>query len=182
MLNSDNEVNDFEPRSFCFKHSSDRGKGFQKRSINMVNFFDWTGILFVFMCAWVCVLLNVSIYVCVYAVAHTYIDTYICAYNGIDIYIYTHICAVCCWEGVKQRKRAWEEKSGWEGRVRKELLPSEWFLFLLVQPNFPIAKSLFDVNTKCLFCGEFYWVIMMVKIKNHHHIYNTAALGPPLTH
>ena len=29
------------------------------------------------------------------------------------------------------------------------------FFFLLVIPNFMIAKYLLDVNMKCLFCGEF---------------------------
>ena len=38
-------------------------------------------------------------------------------------------------------------------------------IFLSIQPNFLIAKGLFDLNMKCLFRGEFYWVVMMMMIK-----------------
>ena len=46
-----------------------------------------------------------------------------------------------------------------------ELLQLDGFLFLLVLLNFLIAKSLFGMNIKCLFCGEFYWMMMVIKIK-----------------
>ena len=53
-----------------------------------------------------------------------------------------------------------------EKEIGKELLQSGWLLFLLILPIFLIAKGLFDVNMKCLFRDEFYWVIMMMfKIK-----------------
>ena len=54
----------------------------------------------------------------------------------------------------------WDKEREYEkGRVDEEgvgngLFPSEWFLFVLVQPNFLIAKGLLDVNMKCLFFGK----------------------------
>ena len=40
--------------------------------------------------------------------------------------------------------------------MENRLFQSELFLFLLILPNFLIAKGLFDVNMKCLFSGEFF--------------------------
>ena len=80
----------------------------------------------------------------------------------MHLYICTHISAVCGWEELRRRKRVWEGKCGWEKGVGKGLLQSEWFLFLLILFNFMTAKCLFDVNMKCLFCGEFCWVMMMM--------------------
>ena len=89
---------------------------------------------------------------------------YISIYTGIHLYLYTHNYAVCCWEGVRQRKEYEKRKVG-EEWVGNGLLQSEWFHFLIILPNFMIAKGLFDGIMKCLFYREFCWVMMMIKIK-----------------
>ena len=102
------------------------------------------------LCAFEC------LYVCVYIVARAYIYTYIWAYNSMHVYIYTHISA------------GWGKGRGCEkGRVCKEwgkncFNQNDFFLLILLL--FLIAKGLFDVNMKCLFCGKFYWM-MMIKFK-----------------
>ena len=40
---------------------------------------------------------------------------YVSVYTGLLLYIYTHISALCCWEGLRRRKRMREEKRGEEG-------------------------------------------------------------------
>ena len=69
----------------CFKlYAFIRVKGFQKRSINMVNFLFEGGF-----CLCICVPKFVSFWmlVCLSAVARIYIYMYICACSGMDLYI-----------------------------------------------------------------------------------------------
>ena len=89
---------------------------------------------------------------------HIYIWWCLYRDTSLHIYICTHIPAVGWWKGVRRRKRVRERKSG---RGRGNGMLQLEFLFL---SNFMIAKGLFDVNMKCLFCGEFCWVMIM-KIK-----------------
>ena len=96
-----------------------------------------------------------NFFVCVCAVLHThthththkhiykYIYTYISAYNSVNLYVYIYIFLLL--GGVRERNLEWVG-------VGKELLQSEWFLFLLIPSIFLVAKGLIDVNMKyCLF-------------------------------
>ena len=55
-----------------------------------------------------------SMFAYVLSLAHTYIRIF--AHTmGMHLYIFTDISAVCCEEGLRQRKRVWEEKREREG-------------------------------------------------------------------
>ena len=124
-----------------------------------------------------------------YCSGHTYINIF--AYILTCIFTYIHIFLLSVVGKGWNEGREWEKGRVDEERVGNGLLQSEWFflilsiedlqhktqktdislsfewfLFLLILPNFMIAKGLFNVNMKSLFCGEFCWVmIMMIKIK-----------------
>ena len=80
--------------------------------------------------------------------------------------LYIYISAVCLLgrsetkEERVRRGRVGDEGGGkWIVAIR---MISSLFLIL---PNFMIVNGLFDVNMKCLFCGEFCWVMMIIEIK-----------------
>ena len=135
----------------CNQQSLDRVKIFKKKPINMANFLFEKWGLFVcvpkFVCYWtlvclcMCSCLHIHMYVCVFLLAYIF---------------YIFISAVCWWERVKQRKR--EEKSRWG---RRKWIVENFFFFLTLW----LLKVYFDLNMKSLFCGEFCWVMMMIKIK-----------------
>ena len=87
------------------------------------------------MCVCVFVLMNVSMFVYDLSFAHPYIHIFVYVVAGIFTYIH--------------KGRMGEE---WG---RGELFQSA-FLFLFILPIFLIVKNLFDVNIKCVFCGEYY--------------------------
>ena len=115
-----------------------------------------------FYCVYVCLSLYAFEYLYVFmcALARTYVYTYICAYSGTHLYIFPLSVVGKGWG-----KRRECEKGRVSRELREKLLQSKWFLFLFFLPNFLIAKGLFDVNMKSLFCGESYWEMTMIQIK-----------------
>ena len=128
----------------------------KKKTINTVNFLFEKWELFVCMCTLDCVLLNVNMFVYVLLLTRTYIRMF--AYVLACILTYLPIySAVCWWDRVRQRKRVWVDKSEWVSEWRKmemDCCNQNFFLLLTLWK----LKVYFDLNMKCLFCGEFCWV------------------------
>ena len=132
-------VCDLEFHAFCIRQTEWRF--FLKKTINMVNFLFEKWGLFVCVCMCVCVskfvLLNVSMIVNVLLFTRTYIRMFV--YVLLCIFTYVHISAVCCSEGVRQKKETMKRREWWRDGGNR-LLQSKWFLFL---SNFMVAKDLF---------------------------------------
>ena len=97
-------------------------------------------------------------------------------YSRVHIYEYFLIYLACIFTSIhifplSVVGKGWDEERECKKRRMGEeemangLLQSDWFLFLLILPNFLIARGFFYVNMKCLFCGKFYGMVMMIKIK-----------------
>ena len=96
------------------------------------------------VCVCVCVRACVCVCVCVLPLR---------IYWHASLYIYTG----------RDQEREYEK--GWVGekRVENELLQSVWLFFSsFALPYFMASKVLFDVNMKCMFSGESYWMMMMM--------------------
>ena len=95
----------------------------------------------------------------------------VCTYVHISghimvcIFAYIHIFPLSV-GGKGQDKESVRREEWVRRRWKKSCYNQKNLFFLLILPIFLIAKGLFDVNMKCLFCGEFYLVVMMmIKIK-----------------
>ena len=100
--------------------------------------------------------LNLNVFVYVLSLAHIYIyiERRISAYIMASSYVYPYFRCL-----LVERGEAKEESVRREENVRREWKNNCYhqndFFFLLVLTLYLIAKGLFDVNMKCLFCGEF---------------------------
>ena len=117
---------------------------------------------FVRMRAWISLLLNVSSFVYVKLLACTRIHMFACILVCNFSYVHIFLLSV--------------NGNGWDKGIECEVvkvdneevgngLLQSPRLSLLILSNFLIAKGLFDVNMKCLFCGEFCRLKMRIKIK-----------------
>ena len=126
-------------------------------------------LIWLIFCVCVCVpkfvyyWMLVCLHMCCCLHIHIYIR--LCVYWLAFLHIYTYFHYLLLGRG--------ETK---EGSVRKDELVrrgGKWIVAIrmisfssIILPNFMVAKGLFDVNMKCLFCREFCWVMMMmIKIK-----------------
>ena len=89
----------------------------------------------------------------------------ICCCSRVHIYIClrmywhasTHLSTVCWWEGRRWKEEGVRRKE-WVKEGKMDCCYQNFFYFLTL-------KVYFDLNKKCLFCREFSWVMMMIKIK-----------------
>ena len=94
---------------------------------------------------------------------HRHISVY-CTYSGMDQYIYTHTLPLSVvWMGRGKEESVRREE--WIRRGWGERIVTIGMVSFSFDSTFLIAKRSFDVNIKCLFCGVFYWVNLIIKIK-----------------
>ena len=123
--------------------------------------FVWRGILFVCMCVPKFVCFWMLVYLCM------------CCRLYIHIYIYLHIQRHASVIGMGWDKRRKCEKGRVvEEGVGKELLQSEWFLFLLILPNFLISYLMWIWNV-CSMVDfiEWWWWWWWLKLKSSSHYF-----------
>ena len=139
-----------------------QNEDFQKRPINMVNFlYEKWGLFYACVSKLVCHWMLVYLWMCY----GSRVNIYVCLriYWHVSLHIYIYFNSLLLERGKTKEERGRREQVVEEGE-RNISWQSEWF-FSLILPKFLIAKSLFDVNMKCMFCVEFCWVMMMFKIK-----------------
>ena len=109
--------------------------------------------------------LNASVFVHVLSLAHTYILISALIMACIFTYIHKYFRCLLVGRGEAKEKNDRREGSVKRGWKKNCFSQNDFFFFLLlILTNFILTKGLFDVNMKCLFRGEFYWVMMMIKM------------------
>ena len=133
--------------------------------------WDWTQVsrttgehsthLCVYMPKFVCYRMLVYLWICCCSRIHIYICLRI--YWHASLYIYKYFRCLFLRKGEMNEESVRREE--WVRGCRKWIVAIWIIFFSLILPNFMAAKGLFYINMKSLFCGEFCWIMMMIKIK-----------------